>query len=264
MEAILYILIFIMGTVFGSFLTLATYRIPLNQDILYKHSYCPKCNHKLGFIDMIPILSYAFLKGKCRYCKTKISIRYPLIEVLCGISFIGLALGLGINLNTIYTLKGIEFCLGVLLIVFLFLISGIDIEHKKIHKGVLIYGILISSLNIIYQYFTYQNFNINRIIIYLCIIAGLTIVSTLTIKKKAKSDYWISTIILCIILNFFCQEIATILTIIFALLIISIKSLINKILNKGKKYNNKIPIASYICISNVIVWITIFLSQIGG
>ena len=89
-------------------------------------------------------------------------------------------------------------------------------------------------------------------------------ISTIRLKKKAKNDYEISTVILCIIINFFCLEIGTILTIIFTLLIISIKTLINKIVNKGKKYNMKLPIAAYICISNAIVWITIFLSQIGG
>lgn len=72
MNILLYIIIFMMGTVFGSFLTLATYRIPLHQDIVYKHSYCPKCNHKLSFLDMIPVLSYAFLGGRCRYARYKI------------------------------------------------------------------------------------------------------------------------------------------------------------------------------------------------
>ena len=71
-----------MGTVFGSFLTLATYRIPLGQDITHTRSYCTKCNNKLGFFEMIPVLSYIFLKGKCKNCNKKISIRYPLIEIL--------------------------------------------------------------------------------------------------------------------------------------------------------------------------------------
>ena len=264
MDAILYILIFIAGTVFGSFLTLATYRVPLHQDIIYKKSYCPKCNHKLGFLDMLPILSYFFLKGKCRYCKSKISFRYPLIEIICGISFVVLALGFGVNVNTLFTLKGIEFALGILYIVFLFLIAGIDIEHRQINRGVLIYGILISLLNIIYQYFTSDIFNLNRIIIYLVIIGILTVISILKVKKKAKNDYELLSIILCIIINFFTLEIGTILTIIFTLLIISMKLLINKIFNKGKKYNNNMPIASYICMANAIVWITIFLAQIGG
>ena len=68
MNMFLYIIIFSMGTVVGSFLTLATYRIPLNQDITHERSYCPSCKHKLGFFDLIPILSYLILGQKCRYC----------------------------------------------------------------------------------------------------------------------------------------------------------------------------------------------------
>ena len=84
MDIVLYILIFIMGTVFGSFFTLATYRIPRKQDITHTRSYCPNCEHKLGFLDMIPVLSYIFLRGKCRYCKQKISPRYLILEILSG------------------------------------------------------------------------------------------------------------------------------------------------------------------------------------
>ena len=82
METLILVLIFIMGTLFGSFYTLATYRIPRHQDITHTRSYCPKCDHKLGFIDMFPIFSYIFLGGKCRYCKNKISPRYLILEIL--------------------------------------------------------------------------------------------------------------------------------------------------------------------------------------
>ena len=57
-------MIFIMGTVFGSFFTLAVYRIPLGLNITYERSFCPNCNHKLGFKDLIPILSYMSLRRK--------------------------------------------------------------------------------------------------------------------------------------------------------------------------------------------------------
>ena len=61
MDIVFYILIFCIGTLFGSFFTLAVYRIPLRQDITHTRSYCPKCNHRLEFLDMIPIFSYIFL-----------------------------------------------------------------------------------------------------------------------------------------------------------------------------------------------------------
>lgn len=262
MDLFLYIIIFIMGTVFGSFLTLSTYRLPLNQDILHKRSYCPRCNHELSFFDMIPVLSYVFLRGKCRYCKNKISPRYVIIEILCGISFIILSLGLGINVNNLYTLKGIEFGLGILYIVFLFLIGGIDKEHVSIHKGVLMYGIIISALNFIYHYLVDGIFNINTLIIYLVLIAVLVIMSTYKLKKKAKDDYNIELVIVSIIMNFFGGEVVTIITIIYTLLAIAINTLINKIINKGKKYNKRIPIAFYMCIINALVWVIMFLSLI--
>ena len=89
---------FITGTVFGSFYTLAVYRIPLKQDITHTRSYCPKCNHKLQFFDLIPILSYIFLGGKCRYCKEKIRPRYLILETLSGLVFVLFAMYLKIDL----------------------------------------------------------------------------------------------------------------------------------------------------------------------
>ena len=88
MDIIFYIAIFIIGTVFGSFYTLAVYRIPKRQDITHTHSYCPKCEHKLGFLDLIPVWSYIFLGGKCRYCKEKIRPRYFILELMSGIIFL--------------------------------------------------------------------------------------------------------------------------------------------------------------------------------
>ena len=101
MNTYFYIILFIMGTLFGSFYTLAMYRIPRNIDIIKKHSYCPNCNHKLGFFELIPVLSYIFLGGKCKECKQKIRIRYLLLEILGGISFVVLAIALKINIYTI-------------------------------------------------------------------------------------------------------------------------------------------------------------------
>ena len=62
MEIFINIIIFITGTLFGSFCTLAVYRIPRGEDIILKNSYCPNCNHKLGILDLFPVLSYIFLR----------------------------------------------------------------------------------------------------------------------------------------------------------------------------------------------------------
>lgn len=260
MNIALYIIIFMMGSVFGSFLTLATYRIPLNQDITHKHSYCPKCNHKLTFLDMIPILSYIFLRGKCRYCNAKIGPRYFIIEILSGILFVVLAFLLKINVYTLTINNIIDFSFGALYLVFLFLIAGIDKEHHKIDKRVLIYGLSISILYNIYQYLLDETFNPNRFIIYLVLIAIITVISTYELKKTGKDEYVLNVLIFCIIMSFFTYEVATILSIIITLLIVGFKIIINKILNKRKKYNietNMQPIAFYLCIANILTVIYI-------
>ena len=105
MEIAIYILIFIMGSFIGSFLTLAVYRIPRKENIIYKHSYCPKCNHKLSVLDLFPIFSYVFLKGRCRYCKEKIRPRYLILEIISGIVFLLLAISFNFDFNNIYVHK---------------------------------------------------------------------------------------------------------------------------------------------------------------
>ncbi len=90
---------FLLGTVIGSFLNVLIYRIPRNESILKPPSHCPVCGHRLRWYDMIPVFSYLFLKGKCRYCGAKISPRYPLIEALTGVAFIGVGLRYGWSLQ---------------------------------------------------------------------------------------------------------------------------------------------------------------------
>ena len=97
---------FIIGSLFGSFFSLATYRLPRHQDIVATRSYCPKCKHRLEFLDLIPVLSYIIRGGKCQYCGDKISLRYFLLETINGFVFVGFYLIFG------YTIK----CLIVALI----------------------------------------------------------------------------------------------------------------------------------------------------
>lgn len=82
------IFIFVTGLMFGSFFTLATYRVPRKLDIVKSRSFCPNCKHKLGFFDCFPILSYVSTLGRCRYCRKPISIRYPMMELASGFAFL--------------------------------------------------------------------------------------------------------------------------------------------------------------------------------
>ena len=79
---------FILGSLFGSFYSLATYRIPRKQDIFVTNSYCPVCKHNLGFFDLFPVLSFVLHGGKCKYCKCKINPRYLLLEIGNGTMYV--------------------------------------------------------------------------------------------------------------------------------------------------------------------------------
>jgi len=150
MEIIIYGVIFAIGTVFGSFFTLAVYRIPLGLDITHEHSFCPNCNTKLKFNDLIPILSYISLGGKCRYCGQKIRIRYLLLEVLSGLVFLLLALSLKLDLYNFSVSNGLYFLFLALYIVTLFIIAGIDKERISIQKSVLLFGVILEVCFMIY------------------------------------------------------------------------------------------------------------------
>lgn len=150
MDIIFYIIIFIIGITFGSFYTLAVYRIPKSQDITHTHSYCPNCNHKLDFLDLIPVFSYIFLGGKCRYCKKKIKPRYLIIELISGFAFLLFAFLIGITPYNVDITLTMEFVFFALYFTFIMLMAGISICYKTINKKVLIYGIVISIMYILY------------------------------------------------------------------------------------------------------------------
>jgi leader peptidase (prepilin peptidase) / N-methyltransferase len=77
--------IFFIGMCIGSFLNVCIYRIPAGKSIVRPASACPNCGAVIRWYDNIPLLSYLILRGRCRGCDTRISIRYPIIEVLCGL-----------------------------------------------------------------------------------------------------------------------------------------------------------------------------------
>ena len=79
------IAMFIFGTFIGSFLNVVIYRMPRDLSIIYPPSTCPVCKNQIKWYDNIPIVSYLILKGRCRFCNTKISLRYPMVEFITGI-----------------------------------------------------------------------------------------------------------------------------------------------------------------------------------
>lgn len=84
----IYFVLFAAGLIIGSFLNVCIYRIPKKLSLLWPHSFCPNCSIPVKWYDNIPLISYIFLKGRCRVCKSKISIRYFVVELLTGFIFL--------------------------------------------------------------------------------------------------------------------------------------------------------------------------------
>ena len=133
MRIYLGILAFVLGTVFGSFLNCMAWRIAHHESVLKGRSHCAVCGHTLGAADLIPIFSYLFLRGRCRYCKEKISPRYMAAEVVCGCGFVLSFLRFGLSLRTLQAI--VLFCI-------LLALSFVDFEIYEIPNGLIIAGIV--------------------------------------------------------------------------------------------------------------------------
>jgi len=131
------ILVIILGLVVGSFLNAVIYRLRAGISFLKGRSYCPKCKHDLNVWDLIPLFSYVFLKGKCRYCQKKISWQYPLVELGTVLAFVFLFIN--------YDL-GIEFFVYVIFSCFLMIIFVYDLRYYLILDKVAIPAFVVAVL----------------------------------------------------------------------------------------------------------------------
>ena len=142
-----YALIAILGLVIGSFLNVCIYRIPVEESIAFPPSHCGKCKHNLSPIDLVPVLSFIFLRGRCKYCNEKISIRYPLIESLNGILYLIVYLKFGL------TLIALKYCILVSLLI---VIGMIDYDTQFVFTSTTIFGGIIAGIFIVIQAVVYK------------------------------------------------------------------------------------------------------------
>ena len=142
---------FVFGSLIGSFLNVVIYRLPRELSVVTPRSSCPKCKHMIKWYENIPVLSYVFLKGKCSNCKTKIPMRYPLIEFLVG------SFGFFLAPTSLYIPEVINF-------IFYFSIACvflshfiIDIEHQLLPDKLNLYLLVVILPYVIINYSIYYN-----------------------------------------------------------------------------------------------------------
>ena len=128
---------FLLGLALGSFANVCIYRLPLGKSIVSPPSSCPHCGSQIRFYDNIPVLSYIFLKGKCRQCKAPISLQYPIVELIVGILSLALFTRYGVSY---------QYILYLIFTGSLVIITFIDLHHKVIPDTISLPGIIIGFL----------------------------------------------------------------------------------------------------------------------
>ncbi len=138
-EVIIYPLVFLYGILIGSFLNVCIYRIPKHESIVTVPSHCMSCGYGLKWYDLVPVFSWLCLGGKCRKCKAKISVQYPLVEALNGILWLGIIFLRGL------TVEGILYCL---LASALLVIAVIDFRTYEIPFGLNVFIFLLGVVRL--------------------------------------------------------------------------------------------------------------------
>lgn len=146
------LVVLIIGLLVGSFLNVCIYRIPRGENVVFPPSHCPSCSARLKTKDLIPLLSWLFLKGKCRYCGQRISPRYLIIESIHGLGWLAIAMGFGVSPHALA---------GMMLFSMTLVISAIDMEHGIIPDEL---SALLLITGVAYHFLSHEIGFLNRLI----------------------------------------------------------------------------------------------------
>jgi leader peptidase (prepilin peptidase) / N-methyltransferase len=131
------IAVFIFGSIVGSFLNVCIHRMPDGQSVVWPRSHCPKCKKRIPGYDNVPFISYILLKGKCRSCHEKISLRYPLVELLTALISVALFIRYGLTY---------DFFIYMVMAWGLIIATFVDIQHRIIPDEVSVGGMIIGFI----------------------------------------------------------------------------------------------------------------------
>ena len=233
----------ILGALWGSFANVCIYRLPLNKNIVKGRSFCPNCNSKILWFDNIPIISFIFLKAKCRNCEFRIPFRYPVVELLNLFIFLLVYLFFGITLTTLL--------LWILFLSFI-IIFFIDIEHfiipNQITFPLMTIGFLKSfDPNLHFIFPNYINSLIGGIFGYLIIFSIIYFYKNL----RKKEGMGLGDAKLFAVIGFWFGWIS-IPFVIFLSSFIALISITPSLLKKTKGMSSEIPFGPYIILATLV------------
>lgn len=134
----LYLIVGLFGALIGSFLNVCIYRLPRQESIAWPGSHCPTCSHPIGWYDNLPLVSYLILLGRCRHCAMRIPLRYPVVEALNVLGYVGLLWFFGPSWPAV--------AYGLLYSALL-VVAGTDLSHKIIPNVITFPGIAVGLIS---------------------------------------------------------------------------------------------------------------------
>ncbi|NFE47041.1 prepilin peptidase [Clostridium sporogenes] len=229
------IIVLILGLIVGSFLNVCIYRIPRRESIIYPPSHCEKCGVNIRTYNLIPVISYIFLRGKCGCCKNKISLRYPLVELLTGTLFLSIYHLCGLNFN---------FIKYIIFVSFIIVIGFIDLDTTDVYSKTTISAMLIGIIYILIEKF-YFGYGIKTYIhaVLLCTTTIGTII--FTTKGMGSGDLGIY-----IVVSLFLGFKITAMTIFFSFIFGALIGVL-LIVSKRKSRKDCVPFGPFIAIASI-------------
>lgn len=156
MKLLVLSIVFVYGVLIGSFLNVCIYRIPKKESITWTRSHCMGCGYQLAWFDNIPLISYLFLKGRCRKCHQRISLQYPLIEALNAILYVMVFLINGMNVVSVL------YCFATSALIVL---SVIDWKTFEIPMGLNIFLGILGVIRVIFDYTNWYSYVIGFFVV---------------------------------------------------------------------------------------------------
>ena len=238
-----FIFVLVLGALWGSFANVCIYRLPLEKGVVSGRSFCPKCKNLITWKDNIPIISFLFLKGKCRYCNKKISSQYVLVETISILFFLIIYFFYGISITTL---------LLIILSLSFLIIFFIDFKHYII-PNVLTFSMMflgfiksfIPNLNPIFP--NYINSLIGGIFGYGIIWSIIFFYKQ--VRKKEGMGLGDAKLLSAIGFWFGWFSIPFV---IFLSSLIALLSVAQSLINKSKKFSSQIPFGPYIILGTLI------------
>lgn len=139
----IYLISFVLGLVVGSFINAFIWRLKNKKNFINARSICPLCKNKLAFYDLIPIISFIILGGKCRKCAKKISLQYPFVELLCGLLFVIVSI-LAVMAGSFGVYFYLYILRGWIFVFFLLILFLYDLKYYEVPLGVVAWGALVA------------------------------------------------------------------------------------------------------------------------